>query len=94
VKRPGIRFVASLAVMAALASRSAAQEQPALETPPGETPSPLDVEAEDGEVPDELSWPIGIKRSAELRGTRCYVAWGANRKGRLFRLSACSSQGR
>ncbi len=27
--------------------------------------------------------------SAELRSTRCYVAWDANRKGRLFRL--CSN---
>ena len=32
---------------------------------------------------------IRLKRSAEFRGTRCYVARDANRKGPLFRL--CSN---
>ncbi|MGB5813134.1 MAG: hypothetical protein WBG86_21550, partial [Polyangiales bacterium] len=31
--------------------------------------------------------------SAEFRGTRCYVAWGANRKGRLFRLRSFVTTG-
>jgi len=35
---------------------------------------------------------MGTMRRAELRGTRCYVVWGANLKGRLFFLG--SSAGR
>jgi hypothetical protein len=27
--------------------------------------------------------------SAELRGTKCYVAWGAAERGPLFRLCSC-----
>mgnify|MGYP001110068577 CR=1 FL=1 len=29
-----------------------------------------------------ISRPIGTTMSAELRGTRCHVAWGAKLKGR------------
>jgi len=35
-----------------------------------------------------LSWPIGLMLRAQLRGTRCYVAWGAPRTGRLFLLGS------
>jgi hypothetical protein len=30
-----------------------------------------------------VSWPIGLKQRAELRGTRWYVAWRTKRTGGL-----------
>ena len=39
-----------------------------------------------------LSWPIGLKKSAELRGTSCYIARDGDLKGRLCRLSAIDCQ--
>ena len=37
------------------------------------------------------SQPIGLRLSAELRGTKCYVAWGVTERGPLFRLCSPST---